>query len=99
MTSKVKVAELCLILCDPMDYTVHEIFQARRLEWVAFPFSRDPNPAIEPRSPALQADSLPASHKGSPITSKVSCNSSYFKPSITCASIFFSDDHSCNLPS
>ena len=25
-------------LCDPMDYTVHGIFQARILEWVAFPF-------------------------------------------------------------
>jgi len=23
-----------------MDYTVHEILQARILEWVAFPFSR-----------------------------------------------------------
>ena len=26
--------------CDPMDYTVHGILQARILEWVAFPFSR-----------------------------------------------------------
>ena len=26
-------------LCDPMDYTVQGIFQARILEWVAFPFS------------------------------------------------------------
>ena len=24
---------------SPMDYTVHEILQARILEWVAFPFS------------------------------------------------------------
>ena len=38
--SWVKVAQLCLILCDPMDYTVHGILQARTLEWVAFPFSR-----------------------------------------------------------
>ena len=37
---KVKAAQLCLILCDPMDYTVHGILQARILEWVAFPFSR-----------------------------------------------------------
>jgi len=37
---KVKVALSCLTLCDPMDYTVHGIFQARILEWVAFPFSR-----------------------------------------------------------
>jgi len=26
--------------CDPRDYTVHGILQARMLEWVAFPFSR-----------------------------------------------------------
>ena len=37
---KVKVAQLCLTLCDPMGYTVHGILQARILEWVAFPFSR-----------------------------------------------------------
>ena len=36
----VKVAQLCPTLCDPMDYTVHGILQARILEWVAFPFSR-----------------------------------------------------------
>ena len=30
----------CLTLCDPMDYTVHGILQARILQWVAFPFSR-----------------------------------------------------------
>ena len=28
---------LCLILCNPMDYTAHGILQARILEWVAFP--------------------------------------------------------------
>jgi len=38
---KVKVAQLCPILCDPVDYTVHGILQARILEWVAFPFSRE----------------------------------------------------------
>ena len=37
---KVKVAQLCPALCDPMDYTVHRILQARILEWVVFPFSR-----------------------------------------------------------
>ena len=31
-----KVAQLCLTLCNPMDYTVHGIFQARILEWAAF---------------------------------------------------------------
>ena len=34
---KVKVAQSCPTLCDPMDYTVHEILQVRILEWVAFP--------------------------------------------------------------
>ena len=38
--SKTKVAQSCLTLCDPMDYSVHGILQARILEWVAFPFSR-----------------------------------------------------------
>ena len=37
---KVKVAQSCLTLCDPMVYTVHGILHARILEWVAFPFSR-----------------------------------------------------------
>ena len=37
---KVKVTQSCLTLCDPKDYTVHGILQARILEWVAFPFSR-----------------------------------------------------------
>ena len=37
---KVKVAQLCPTLCDPMDYIVHGILLARILGWVAFPFSR-----------------------------------------------------------
>ena len=37
---KVKVDQLCLTFCDPVDYTVHVIPQARILEWLAFPFSR-----------------------------------------------------------
>ena len=35
-----KVAQSCLTLCDPLDYTAHGILQARTLEWVAFPSSR-----------------------------------------------------------
>ena len=35
-----KVAQSCLTLCDPMDYTIHGIPQARIQEWVAYPFSR-----------------------------------------------------------
>ena len=30
----------CVTLCDPMDYKVNGILQARILEWVAFPFPR-----------------------------------------------------------
>ena len=40
MKGKVKVAQSCLTLCDPWDYTDHGILQARILEWVAVPFSR-----------------------------------------------------------
>ena len=36
----VKVAQSCLTLCDPTDYTGHGILQARILEWVSFSFSR-----------------------------------------------------------
>ena len=36
----VKVTQSCATLCNPVDYTVHGILQARILEWVAFPFSR-----------------------------------------------------------
>ena len=54
-------------LFDTMDYTVHGILQSRMLEWVAFPPPGNlPNPGIEPRSPALQVDSLPAEPQGKP---------------------------------
>ena len=40
------VAQLCLTLCDPMDCSlpgssIHGILQAKILEWVAIPFSRE----------------------------------------------------------
>ena len=64
---KVKVAQLCPTLRDPLDYTVHGILQARILEWVAFPSLEDlPNPGIKPKSPALQVDSLPTEPQGKP---------------------------------
>ena len=37
---KVKVTQLCPVLCYPIAYRVHGILQARILEWVAIPFSR-----------------------------------------------------------
>ena len=131
MYVKVKVAQLCPTLCNPMDYTVHGILQARILEWGSFSllqgifptqvsrigggfftslnkwkwvkslsrvwlfvipwtvvyqvslsmgFSRQeywsgvpfpspgdlPDPGIEPRSPALQAEALPTEPPGKP---------------------------------
>ena len=60
----VLVAQLCLTLCYPVDYSltgssIRGILQARILEWVTVPSPRDlPDPGIEPGSPALQADSL-----------------------------------------
>ena len=39
-TREVKVTQSCLTLCNPMDYKVHGILQARILEWLAIPFSR-----------------------------------------------------------
>ena len=61
-----EVAQLCLTLCDPMKCSplgssVHGIFRARILKWVAISFSRDlPDPGIKPGSCTLQADSLPS---------------------------------------
>ena len=40
VVKKVKVAQLCPTLGDPLDYTVHGILQTRILEWVAIPFSK-----------------------------------------------------------
>ena len=60
---KVKVAQSCLTLCDPMDYTVCGILQARILEWVGFPFSRG---SSQLRSPTLWVDSLQAEPQGKP---------------------------------
>ena len=66
----VLVAQSCPTLCDPMDCnllgsSVHGILQARTLEWVVIPFSRElPNPGNKPGSLALQADSLPSEAPG-----------------------------------
>ena len=61
---KVLIAQSCPSLCDPMDCSpsgssVRGILQTRILEWVAIPPPGSlPDPAIKPKSPALQADSL-----------------------------------------
>ena len=55
-----------------MNYIAHGILQARILDWVTFPFSRDlPKPGIEPRSPTLMVDSLPTVPQGKPKGTRV----------------------------
>ena len=78
----VKSLQLCPTLCDPMDYSppsssVHGILQARTLQWIAMLSSRGSSLPrdqtqvwIKPESPmfpALQVDSFPLSHQGSPL--------------------------------
>ena len=63
-----EVAHSCPTLCDPVDCnlpgsSVHGILQARVLEWAAISF---PDPGIEPRSPALQANALTSEPPGKP---------------------------------
>ena len=66
---KVKVAQSCPTLCNPMDYAVvYGILQARILDWVAFPFSRG---SSQPRDqtqvyPHCRWILYQLSHKGSP---------------------------------
>ena len=57
---KVKVAQWCLTLCDPMEIQSMEF--SRPEYWSGQPIPSPaalPNPGIEPESPALQAYSLP----------------------------------------
>ena len=60
------------LFCNFMDCSlpgssVHGILQVIILEWVAMPSSRgSSNPGIEPRSPAVQVDSLPTEPPGKP---------------------------------
>ena len=64
-----KVFQLCLTLCDPMDYTFHGILQARIREWVAFLFSRGsifPTQGSNPGLPHCRWILYQLSHQGSP---------------------------------
>ena len=59
------VAKSCPTLCDLMDYSPPAPLSmgfSRQEYWSGLPFPSPgdlPDPGIEPRSPALQADSLP----------------------------------------
>ena len=67
-----KSLQSCSTVCSPMDCSlpgssIHGILQARIPEWVAMPSSRGSSqPRDQPRSPMLQADSLPAEPPGKP---------------------------------
>ena len=73
---KALVAQLCQTLCDPMDcsppgLSVHAILQARKLEWVAIPFSRGTSRCRDGIwHSALQVDPLPSESPGKPIYCK-----------------------------
>ena len=54
-------------LCDPMDYTVYGILQARILEWVAVPFFRGPTQGSNPGLWHCRQILYQLSHQGSPI--------------------------------
>ena len=78
--SESEVAQSCLTPSDPVDCSlpgssVHEILQARVLEWGAIAFSGDlPGPGIKPVSPALVGGFLPLSHQGSPVLKILICH-------------------------
>ena len=71
-----KLLQSCLTLCDPMDWSLQSVGFLRQEYWsggLPFSFPGDlPNPGTESTSPALQADSLPLSHEGSPVSTAVS---------------------------
>ena len=72
------VAQSCPILCDPMDCSPDRLLCpwgfSRQEYWSGLPCPPPgdlPNPGTEPRSPALQADSLPSEPPGKPVNTGV----------------------------
>ena len=73
LPEQVRVIQSCPTLCDPMDYTVCGILQARIL-WVAFPFSKGSSKPRDWTQVSCIADgSLPAEPQRKPLPSQVSC--------------------------
>ena len=72
-------AQSCLTLCDPMNCSSRLLCSwgfSRQEYWSGLlcPSPGDlPNPGIEPRSPALQADSLPSEPPGKPKHNRYQC--------------------------
>ena len=73
LRSESEVAQSCLTLCNPMDCSLSgssSMGFSRQECWSGLPFPSPgdlPDPGIEPRSPALQADALPSEPPGKPI--------------------------------
>ena len=70
---KVKVAQSCLTLCDPIDYSplhlqaLGSMGFSRQKYWSGLPFPSPgdlPDPGVESGFPTLQADSLPSEPVG-----------------------------------
>jgi len=53
-----------LLHCRWILYQLSHKGSPRILEWAAYPFSRSPDPGIEPGSPALQVGILPTEISG-----------------------------------
>ena len=64
---KLKVTQSCPTLCDPMEYSPWSSPGLNTGVGSPFPSPGPlPNPEIEPRSPTLQANSLPTELSGKP---------------------------------
>ena len=101
--AKVRVVQLCLTLCNPMDYTVHGILQATILEVGSLSLLQGifPTQGSNPGLPPCRRILYQLSHKGSPrevelykddlITLLLTCGFShalcYWQVSITHASV------------
>ena len=73
--TRLSIAQSCPTLCDPMDCSlpgssVHGIFLAIVLEWIAISFSRGifPTQGSNPGLPHCRQMLYSLSHQGSPIT-------------------------------
>ena len=78
-----KVAQLCLTFCNPWAVAYHAppsmgFSRQEYLSGLPFPSPGDlPDPGIEPRSSAFQADALPSEPPGKPIENLSLCQNLY----------------------
>ena len=69
-------SQLCVTLCDPWMVALQAPLSmgfSRHEHWSGLPFPSPgvlPDPRTEPRSPAMQADSLPSEPPGKPLNIK-----------------------------